>query len=287
MMMKRIHVCVGLGALFLGGLAPSSSNAAELTRLAGVPTQFLKFQFNSDAGIYYFVPHVHEPIRHTAPAGISLELECIEPDVTNPVWTKNGQPIVIPENSFKISSTGRKLQIAYVTPDDAGIYSVQGLSTCPLELSVVWEPVVENLGNSSARGVIRREGDFVIHGFALAGTGPRAVLIRAIGPTLTNFGLADALPTPVLRVHDGRGTLVATGVTVGSASPAEKEIMAALAQSAGAFPLASNSTDQVVSVTLDPGPYTAVVGANGNETGNVLIEVYVLPRAGVPTPERP
>ena len=50
----------------------------------------------------------------------------------------------------------------------------------------------------------------MIGGFIVQGTGPKRVIIRAIGPELTQYGIPDALANPRLELHNGSGALIAT-----------------------------------------------------------------------------
>ena len=50
----------------------------------------------------------------------------------------------------------------------------------------------------------------VIGGFIVQGTEPKRVIIRAIGPELTRFGVPNVLADPTLELHDGNGTLIAS-----------------------------------------------------------------------------
>ena len=50
----------------------------------------------------------------------------------------------------------------------------------------------------------------MIGGFIVQGTGPKRVIIRAIGPELTQYGITDALANPRLELHNGTGALIAT-----------------------------------------------------------------------------
>jgi hypothetical protein len=43
-----------------------------------------------------------------------------------------------------------------------------------------------------------------------AGTDPKIVLLRALGPSLSGFGVSSVLADPILNVYDSSGTLVAT-----------------------------------------------------------------------------
>jgi hypothetical protein len=113
----------------------------------------------------------------------------------------------------------------------------------------------------------------LIPGFVVSGTGSLRVLLRAVGPTLANFGVTGALSDPQLSLYRGT-TLLATNDDWGSATNAA-EIASATAQS-GAFALGGGSRDAALIATLEAGPYTAIVSGVGNATGTALVEVYVL-----------
>ena len=63
--------------------------------------------------------------------------------------------------------------------------------------------VSPRLVNLSARNQVGSGADILIAGFALSGSGTKQVLIRAIGPTLTAFGVGRKLadPRPVPYTH--------------------------------------------------------------------------------------
>ena len=44
-----------------------------------------------------------------------------------------------------------------------------------------------------------------IGGFIITGSAPKRVLLRAIGPSLTHFGVPDVLADPVLELHGPGG----------------------------------------------------------------------------------
>ena len=50
----------------------------------------------------------------------------------------------------------------------------------------------------------------IIGGFIVQGTEPKRVIIRAIGPELTHYGVPNALLNPRLELHDGTGALIAS-----------------------------------------------------------------------------
>ena len=143
--------------------------------------------------------------------------------------------------------------------------------------------VTRKLGNLSARGSIGPNGAILIAGLVVRGTDPRTFLIRAIGPTLNRFGLANALIDPVLTLHDAGGAQLRYNDdwdTPYGSTPAFR----AAAERVGAFSLVEkrdNDTgaglDSVMLVTLAPGNYTAQVAGFRDATGVALIEIYEMP----------
>jgi hypothetical protein len=114
-----------------------------------------------------------------------------------------------------------------------------------------------------------------IMGLAVSGAKPKALLIRALGPTLGNYGVTGTLPDPVLVVYNSAGQAILTNDNWHQAANAA-EIRAATT-GAGAPPLTEGSNDSVVLTTLDPGSYTIHVSASGSSSGISLIEVYEVP----------
>jgi hypothetical protein len=140
------------------------------------------------------------------------------------------------------------------------------------------------LVNCSNRSFVR-VGGTAFTGFVVAGNESRAVLIRAIGPGLAPFGITDALGNPrITLVNAATNLAIATNDDWGSdpdaPSPYAGRADAVKRTSAtmGAFPLAENSKDAVVILTLAPGAYIAqVTSPDATDSGQALIEVYMLP----------
>ena len=130
------------------------------------------------------------------------------------------------------------------------------------------------LDNVSARAEVGTGADILAAGFAIGGTAPKRLLLRAVGPTLGLFGVGGTLADPVLAIRPlGRETLSAQNDDwAGTAA-----LKAAFA-SVGAFAFADDaSRDAAVVVELPPGTYTATVSGKNNTTGVALVEVYELP----------
>ncbi len=108
-----------------------------------------------------------------------------------------------------------------------------------------------------------------IGGFIITGTSTKHVLVRAIGPSLTQFGVPDALANPVLELH-GPGSFV----TITNDDWRDDPTQAALIEATGIPP--TNDLESAIEARLVPGAYTAIVSGNGNTSGVGLVEVYDL-----------
>ena len=116
-------------------------------------------------------------------------------------------------------------------------------------------------------------GDNVgIGGFIINGTAPKHVLLRAIGPSLTQFGVPNALADPVLELHGPGGFS-----TVSNDNWQDDPVQAALILATGLAP--THNLEAAIDATLNPGAYTAVVRGKDNTAGVALIEVYDLSQA--------
>src|SRR5205814_1640302 len=67
---------------------------------------------------------------------------------------------------------------------------------------LAFEPPAAQLTNISTRGLVQTGNDVMIGGFIMGGSGPKRVIVRAIGPALTPFGIPNALADPTLELHD-------------------------------------------------------------------------------------
>jgi hypothetical protein len=130
------------------------------------------------------------------------------------------------------------------------------------------------LTNVSTRAQVGTGGGILIVGFSLNGNVPKNILIRAVGPSLTQFGVTGVLADPALSLYRD-STLVQSNDNWGSGNPTG--LSTAFAQ-VGAFALTSTgSRDAALLVNLSPGSYTAQVSGVGGTTGVALVEVYEAP----------
>lgn len=138
--------------------------------------------------------------------------------------------------------------------------------------------------NLSARGIVGINGNALEGGFVVGGTGSDTVLVRAIGPTLGDFGVWSPLMRPALTLYDSHGIVVASIEGWGGMpSPGPSAVFAQLQpasamvmSSVGAFSLPVGSADCAMVLTLPAGAYTASVQGGDGDVGETLFEVYEL-----------
>jgi hypothetical protein len=135
---------------------------------------------------------------------------------------------------------------------------------------------ISTLGNISTRAFVQTGDNVVIGGFIVQGTEPKKVVIRAIGPELTQHGVPNALANPTLELHNSTGALIASNnnwattiiggiITMNQVAPI---------RASGYAP--SDLRESAMIVSLPPGSYTAIVRGVDNTTGVALVEVYDL-----------
>ncbi|HRE05478.1 MAG TPA: hypothetical protein PKX00_07715 [Opitutaceae bacterium] len=129
------------------------------------------------------------------------------------------------------------------------------------------------LTNLSCRARVSPSSGVLILGFVIQGPDSMRVLIRGAGPTLRNYGIADAVPRPQLTLFNSAGQVLQQNIGwqsgAGSAGLAE-----AMAQ-VGAFPF-TNPEDTAILLNLAPGAYTAHIGGYEGSQGVALGEIYAV-----------
>jgi hypothetical protein len=148
-------------------------------------------------------------------------------------------------------------------------------STTGVALTEIYDidpPSGARLVNVSARMNVTAGEGTLIAGFVVSGNLPKTVLIRAVGPTLSGFGVSGVLADPMITVYSGI-TSLASNDNWEAGVNTSAQLSGASAQ-VGAFPLLAGSKDAALLVTLAPGAYSVQVTGVGNPAGVALIEVY-------------
>jgi glucose/arabinose dehydrogenase len=136
-----------------------------------------------------------------------------------------------------------------------------------VELFDLDQAAPSNPVNISTRGLVQTNDNVMIGGFIVGGTTQQRVLIRAIGPSLTNSGVTGALQDPQLELHDKDGTLLLSNDNWKSTQQTEIE-------ATGAAP--ADEREAAIVTSLGPSNYTAVVRGANNSVGVALVEVFEL-----------
>ena len=122
------------------------------------------------------------------------------------------------------------------------------------------------LANISTRGFVQTGDNVMIGGFINQGSVPIQVLVRGIGPSLTQLGVNGALANPVLELREPDGTVITNDDWM--ATQKSDILKTTLAP--------TNALESAILVTLPvgEGAYTAIVRGVNNTTGVALVEAY-------------
>ena len=132
------------------------------------------------------------------------------------------------------------------------------------------------LGNISTRSFVQTGDNVMIGGFIVEGQGtqPKRVIVRAIGPELSQYGVPDFVADPTLELHDGSGALIASNdnwrhTIIGGIITSDQ---AGDIRNSGHVP--TDPRESAIIADLPPGNYTAILRGVNNSTGVALVEVY-------------
>ena len=93
-------------------------------------------------------------------------------------------------------------------------------------------------------------------------------MVRAIGPSLVNFGITNPLLDPTLELYDESGTPIASNDNWQSSQ-------ADLIEATQLAP--TDARESAIFATLQPGAHTAVVRGKNGATGIAVVEAFNVP----------
>jgi plastocyanin len=132
------------------------------------------------------------------------------------------------------------------------------------------------VGNVATRLPVGTSDNVLIEGFIVLGPGgsSKKIMVRALGPFLTQFGVTDALANPTLEIRDGSNALIATNndwmnTQVGGIITGDQS---AEIQGSGLAP--TNNLESAIIANLAPGGYTGVVRGVNNTVGTGIVDAY-------------
>ena len=178
----------------------------------------------------------------------------------------------------EIESTGippqNDLESAIVRTLPAGSYTAivrgknAGTGVGLVEVYDLDTPADSRLVNISTRGFVETGSNVMIGGFILGNhSAPARVIVRAIGPSLSQAGISGALADPTLELRDTNGELVRSNNNWRDTQQAD-------IQGTGIPP--QHDLESAIIADLPPSPYTAVARGVNDTTGVGLVEVYHL-----------
>jgi cyclophilin family peptidyl-prolyl cis-trans isomerase len=195
---------------------------------------------------------------------------------TNDNWGDAANKQDVSDLGLAPSSPGEAVIVTTVPSSSSGVaYTaiVRNVNNAPglgvVEVYDIDSGPGSTLLNISTRGQVGADPNALIAGFIWGGNDSKQILVRAIGPSLTGFGVPNALTNPTLDFFNAQGTKLDSNddwIT----SPQKTQI-----QNSGLAP--TNDKESAVIQSVTAGNYTAVVhGVNGG-TGVGSVEVYQLP----------
>lgn len=194
------------------------------------------------------------------------------------VWASASDPAILPANAIVLGGSGANRSMT-LTPaaGQFGVVTVwvhvsDGMFFTARSLQVTVEP--QPISNPPmtqtdlvAMGTLA-EGQTVDVAFSVDAEESRRVLVRAVGPTLSQFGVTEWAGAPRIQILDATGRVVHESAAWGG-DPAVAAVFAPV----GAFPLPPTSLDAAAVVTLPPGDHRVRV-VDGAGQGTVFVQIF-------------
>lgn len=197
-------------------------------------------------------------IVHPNPA-VKVASYAIIPPGCNWDMADNGTYNVVMQPSQVFDALGNA-----VAPGNIGSFTV---SAGPTPIPTPRPMSQAQLLNISTRMDVKTGDNVLIGGFIISGKAAKKVILRAIGPSLAQFGIDGALADPVLELHRSDGSVI-------TSNDNWKESQQAEIEAAGFAP--ENDLESAIIATLDPAAYTAIVSGKNATSGVGLVEAYDL-----------
>jgi uncharacterized delta-60 repeat protein len=195
---------------------------------------------------------------------------------SNDDWQNSTQHTEIANSGLAPSNSLESAIIWTLTPGQNYTAVVRGINNTTgvgvVEAFDLDQAAASKLGNISTRGFVDVDDNVMIAGLIVS---PRngastKVLVRALGPTLSDFGVPNALVNPTLDLVNSSGTVIRS-----NDNWKDDSSQRALIEAAGLAP--SHDEEAALVETVAPGAYTAIVRGNNRTTGVGLVEAYNIP----------
>lgn len=193
---------------------------------------------------------------------------------TNDDWRDSSQQAEIQGSGFAPTKDAESAIIVSLAPGTNYTATVRGKNgetgVALVEVFDLDTGATSKLGNISTRGFVGVDDNVMIAGVIVSppNGSDAKVLVRALGPTLADFGVAGALADPTVDLVNSSGTVLRSNDDWKGSQQAEIE-----AVNLGP----AHDQEAALIETIPPGQYTAVVRGSGRTTGVGLIEIYNIP----------
>jgi hypothetical protein len=192
---------------------------------------------------------------------------------SNDDWRQSPQQGEIQNSGLAPNKDAESAIIATLSPNQNYTAVVRGKNGTTgvgvVEAFDLDQMAASRLGNISTRGFVDVDDNVMIAGLIVSpsnGTSTK-VLVRALGPTLGDFGVPGFLADPTLELVNSSGTVIRS-----NDNWKDDSSQRALIEAAGLAP--SHDEEAALVETVAPGAYTAVVRGDNRTTGVGLVEVY-------------
>jgi hypothetical protein len=209
--------------------------------------------------------------------------------IDNGTFTLNGKLTVtltngftpVPSDAFAIITTQSMLAGAFTnvanggrlnTSDGSGSFVVNYSGNNVVLSSFGPALAPSRLLNIATRLPVLTGDNALVAGFIVTGSNAKKVIVRGIGPSLTNQGVPDALQNPTLELHDSTGATLAFNNDWKDSQQTE-------IQNSGIAPTNELESAIVATLTANNSAYTVILRGNNNTTGVGLVEVYDVDQA--------
>jgi hypothetical protein len=195
---------------------------------------------------------------------------------SNDDWNNSSQQAEIANTGLAPSSNLESAIIWTLTPGQNYTAVVRGQNGGTgvgiVEAYDLDQAAASKLGNISTRGFVDVDDNVMIAGLIAGPSNGTAlkILVRALGPTLSDFGVAGALANPTLDLVNASGTVIRSNDNWKD-DPQQRVAI----EAAGLAP--SHDEEAALVETVAPGAYTAVVRGSERATGVGLVEAYNIP----------
>ena len=249
-----------------------SHNGSFICHTNGAPYQIAKYRTSDFASLGAFdtgpypTSLAFSPDDSTVYASVHTGggIQVFNANTFLPLGTISGPELA---TKLAVDSTGRYLFAGY-TVDFGDFTGTRVYDVAPLPES--------QLGNISTRAFVQTGDNAMIGGFIVQGIQPKRVIIRAIGPELTRFGVPNVLADPILELHDSSGDLIASNdnwqhTIIGGIITSDQ---VGDIRNSGHAP--RNRRESAIIAELPAGNYTAIVRGVNETMGVALVEAYDL-----------